>query len=174
MRPNSVSKQIATAGAAVGLVALMAFANLASGAGRIVSTRPRGKIAVVGTKLTSARSLAAGDRVQRVLEVRTGGRMRVTLLVTAKAASPLTDRSVGLRLRVDSCAMGWRRGAGGSYTCRGKTTVAAAEAPALGRHVLRKLRKRRKNHLRLTLTLPQSAPNALQGQIVELVYKLKR
>ena len=169
-----MSKQIATAATTTSLVLLMTFANLASGAGRIFAARPHGRIAVVGAKLAPARLVAAGDRIQRVLELRTGGRARVTLIAAAKAHSPLADTGVGLRLRVDACTKVWRRIRGGGYACRGKSTVAAAEAPALGRHVLRKLRKRGKNHLRLMLTLPQSAPNALQGQSVELVYKFVR
>jgi hypothetical protein len=173
MRRKRVPRQTAAIAMTAGLTLLMIFANLASGAGRIHSTRPRGKIAIVASKLSSARTLAAGDRVQRVLELRTGGRARVTLLTAAKAPSPLIDRSVGLRLRVDACTKVWRAAAGG-YTCRGKTTVVAADAPAVGRHVLRKLRKWGKNHLRLTLALPQSAPSALQGQSVALVYRFRR
>ena len=173
MRPKPVSRQIGATATTAGLVVLMIFANLASGAGRIHSTRPRGKIAIVAGKLSPARLLAPGDRAQRVLELRTGGRARVTLLTAAKAPSPLADRSVGLRLRVEACTKIWRR-AGGGYTCRGKTTVVATDAPAVGRHVLRKLRKRGKNHLRLTLTLPQLAPNALQGRSVALTYKFRR
>src|SRR5919202_6549744 len=113
MRANTMSKQIATAATTLSLVLLMTFANLASGAGRIHTARPRGKIAVVGAKLAPARLVAAGDRIQRVLELRTGGRGRVTLIAAAKAHSPLADTGVGLRLRVDACSTTWRSGSHG-------------------------------------------------------------
>jgi hypothetical protein len=123
-------------------------------------------------RFTSAVGLAAGDRVQRTVEVKTGRRTRIHLVVAGRGASPLIDRTVGLRLSADRCSKAWRR-VGAAYTCRGKTLRVLADDPAVGRHALRKLAARGTNHLRLTLVLPQSAPNALQGQSALLTYRFK-
>ena len=157
--------------AAAGLACLMTFANLASGAARIDNRRPAGRIRVVG-KLVPALGLAAGDRAQRVLELKSGGRSRATLVITA-GSSPLVDPQLGVRLKIERCTKKWRAQRA-AYSCAGKTFVVLADGPALGRHTLRKLARRGKSHLRVTLTLPQSAPNALQGQSAQLVYKFTR
>ena len=169
-RPHLSWKSVA---AALGLAGLMTFANLASGADRIDNRRPSGRIRVIGAKLAPTLELAAGDRAERVLELKTGGRSRVKLLVTAPNASPLVDPNLGVRLRIDRCSKTWKQ-QGAVYSCPGRAIAVLTDGPAVGRHPLRKLAGKRKNHLRLTLTLPQSAPNALQGQNAQLVYKFSR
>jgi hypothetical protein len=165
-------KSLATLGTAVGIICLSTFANLASGAQRIHTRRPTGRIVVVGAKLTPAVNLAAGDRAQRVVDLKAGGRARVTLKVSA-GASPLVDPRLGVRLKLERCSKAWRA-RGAAYKCSGRTKLVLADGPALGRHTLRKLARKGKNHLRLTLTLPASAPNALQGQSARLVYTFSR
>jgi hypothetical protein len=164
---------LAAVGIASALLTLLVFANLASGADRINSGRPRHKIAIVGSKLASAQTLAAGDRVERIFDLKTAGKARVTLFVAVKDASPLTDPRLGLRVRVDACAKAWKLAANRTYLCTAKAALTSPEAPALGRHVLKRLRKRGRNHLRLTLTLPSSAPNALEGQSAKLSYRFR-
>lgn len=172
MRPRLARtwSAVAAIGTAAAVVCLVTFANLASGAVRIENRRPSGRIAVVGAKLAPARNLAAGDTAQRIvdLEVRRG--TRATLTVSAPA-SPLTDRAVGVRLRIDRCPKAWRAKAG-RYTCAGKVALVTADSAAVGKHALRSLRRGR-NHLRVRLTLPRSAPNALQGQSATLVYRFR-
>ena len=155
---------------AASLAFLITFASLASGASRIETRRPAGRIAIVNARLAPASALAPGDRVQRVLELKTGGRKRVTVTISARKPSALVERSLGLRIKIERCSKAWRA-AGKGYTCRGKTTTAAADGPAIGRHPLRTLAAKCKNHLRVTLTLPQSAPSALEGLIAQLVYR---
>lgn len=161
---------LAAIGTAGAVVCLVTFANLASGAVRIENGRPVGRITVVAAKLSAAKNLAAGDRDDRIFDLKLRRGHGATLIVTAPT-SPLTDRSLGLRLRIDRCSKTWRV-KGSSYTCAGKVTAVAIDSPALGKHKLRKLRKGR-NHLRVRLTLPQSASNALQGQSVRLLYKFR-
>jgi len=155
-------KSIALAGSLAGL---MAFANLASGAARIDDST-HARIKVVHAKFTPALNLAAGDRAQRIFDLKTRRRSRATLVVSSRT-SPLAG---AVRIRVDRCAKAWRS-RGATFSCKGKTVVVLSDSPALGKHALRKLSGRNANHLRLTLTLPQSAPNALQGQAAKLTYK---
>ena len=164
-------KSLAMLGTAAGIVCLSTFANLASGAERIHTRRPVGPIKVVGPKPAPALNLAAGDRVQRILGLKTSGRARVTLVVSA-AASPLVDPHLGVRLKIERCSSTWRE-KGAAYRCPGRTRLVLADGAALGRHTLRNLARRGRNHLRLTLTLPQSAPNTLQGQSARLVYSFR-
>jgi hypothetical protein len=165
---------LAAVGIAGALLMLLVFANLASGADRIDSGKPRHKIAILASKLASAQTLAAGDRVERIFDLKTAGKARVTLFVAVKQATPLTDPKLGLRVRLDACIRAWRLTADRKrYRCKGKAALVSSEAPALGRHLLEKLRKRGRNHLRLTLTLPSSAPNALEGQSAQLIYRFR-
>jgi hypothetical protein len=155
--------------AAAGLACLMTFANLASGAGRIDNRHHRGRVKIVAAKLAPAVGLAAGDHDMRIFELKTGGRSQVKLLVRAPRSSLLVDPRLGVRLEIERCSKKWRQSRGVS-SCRGRTTVVLADSPALGRHVVRKLARKGKNYLRVTLTLPQSAPNELQGLTAELLY----
>jgi hypothetical protein len=159
---------------AAGVVCLSTFANLASA--RIDTRGPHGRIAILHARFAPAVDLAAGDGAQRTFDLRTGGRTHVTLRVSASArsaqiGSPLVDPQLGLRLAVDRCSTLWKK-RGAAYKCRGKKHSVLVVGPAVGRHALRRLARRTVNHLRLTVTLPQGAPNALQGQSLRLVYKL--
>jgi hypothetical protein len=165
MHPTLSWKSLAAAG---GLAVLMAFANLASGADRIHTRRPHARVKLVHSKFTPALDLAAGDRAQRVFDLRVRRRTRAKLVVSS-GTSPLVGAG-GVRIRIDRCSKAWR-GHGATFSCKGKTSVVLADSPVLGKHVLRRLSGRTANHLRLTLTLPQSAPNALQGQTAKLVYR---
>lgn len=157
--------------AATGFATLLTFASLASGAARIDNSRAHGLIAISHARFRPALNLVAGDRVQRVFDLRVRHRSHATLVVRAATASTLTYVGVGVRIRIDRCSRPWRA-RGKTFRCRGRTVTSLRNSPALGRHTLRKLSGRRRNHLRLTLTLPSSAPNALQGQTARLVYKV--
>jgi hypothetical protein len=152
------------------LVCLIAFASLASGAARIETRRPAGRIVIVKARFAPASALAPGDRVQRVLELKTGGRARVAVTISTRKRSALLDPTLGLRVKIERCSKPWRA-VGRAYACHGKTTTAVPDGPALGRHRLRKLSRRGKNHLRVTLTLPESAPTPLEGQSARLAYR---
>jgi hypothetical protein len=159
---------LSLAGAILGLIT----AGLATGAERIDNRRPSGRVRVVGAKLRPASALAAGDRVQRVLELKTGGRRGARLIVTARRASPLTDPKLGMRLKIERCPKAWRAKSK-VFTCPARATVSLPDGPAVGIHKLRKLSGKGKNHLRLTLAIPQAASNALQGQSAALVYSFR-
>jgi spore coat-associated protein N len=106
--------------------------------------------------------------------VRGRGELRVVALaVKAQRASLLTDRKQGLRLSLVRCSRGWKGTLRAhSYTCLGRRTRLLTRRPALGRRRLGLLLRRgQKAYLRLTLTLPTQAGNALQGQTSTLVYR---
>jgi hypothetical protein len=148
-------------------------AGLATGAERIDNSRPGGRVRVVTAKLWPASALAAGDRVQRVLDLKTAGRRPARLIVTADRASPLTDPKLGMRLKIERCPKAWRAKSRVVFTCQARTTVSLPDGPAVGVHKLRKLSANGNNHLRLILTLPPAAANALQGQSAALVYSFR-
>jgi hypothetical protein len=159
---------LSVAGASLGLIT----AGLATGAERIDNSRPTGRVRVVGAKLWPANALAAGDRAQRVLDLKTGGRRAARLIVTARQASPLTDPKLGMRLKIERCPKAWHP-KGLVFTCPTRTTLSLPDGPAVGVHKLRKLGGKGKNHLRLTLAMPASAPNALQGRSAVLLYTFR-
>jgi hypothetical protein len=167
----SSRKSVAVLSLAVAILGLIT-AGLATGAERIDNSRPGGRVRVVGAKLWPASALAAGDRIQRVLDLKTGGRRGARLTVTARRASPLTDPKLGMRLKIERCPKAWRA-KGKVFTCPARATVSLADGPAVGVHKLRKLSGKGKNHLRLTLAVPQAASNALQGQSAALVYSFR-
>ena len=74
---------------------------------------------------------------------------------------------------LDRCSKRWERmSRSRSHTCRGKRTGLIKRVPVLGRRkVLLMLRPGARAYLRLTLTLPIRAGDALQRQTSTLVYR---
>jgi hypothetical protein len=77
-----------------------------------------------------------------------------------------------MRLKIERCPRAWRAKSK-VFTCPARATVSLPDGPAVGIHKLRKLSGKGKNHLRLTLAIPQAASNALQGQSAALVYSFR-
>jgi hypothetical protein len=101
--------------------------------------------------------------------------MRVALTSRARPSSLLDrDRLHGLRLRIDRCTRAWRESKPPyRYSCPGKRTQVVRWRPVIGTNVrlgLANLAKKKPAHLLLTLLLPQTAPNSLQGQRSGLTY----
>lgn len=126
-------------------------------------------------RIAPVRLLASGDRIQRLIELRKRGRGRfaaVYLVVRARRGSALdADRLHGLQVELRSCPGRWRsHGAG--YRCTGKVRVILAARPLVGRTRLKRfpLPSGRPVHLRLVVSLPRSAGNALEDQKTTAVY----
>jgi hypothetical protein len=168
-------KSAVVVGTAASFAVLGAAADLADASrGRVQATGPQ--LLIAGRNVQRARAVAPGDRIQRtlVLRVRGRGELRVVALaIKAKRASLLTDRKQGLRLSLERCSRGWKGPLRAhSYRCRGKRTRLLSRRPVLGRRRLGLLlRGGQKAYLRLTLTLPAQAGNALEGQTSTLVYR---
>jgi spore coat-associated protein N len=165
---------IGVLGAAASCAGLGTYADplAARGATAIRSSRPQ--LVAMARVLQPAMTIAPGDRVSRTLVLRARGRgfRRLTLTVTTKRGSLLTDRAQGLRLTISRCARQWRRWRSG-YTCRGRARVILKPAPVLGRRKLThaSIRRGRKLFLLLKLTLPANADNTLQNQSSTFVYR---
>lgn len=121
-----------------------------------------------------ASNLAAGDTIQRAVNVKDTGSIplaSVTLTTSATTSSLLnTDTTNGLQMVIDKCSIAWTEGGAGppyTYTCGGTTTSVLASAPVIGTNLTLSnvtLTAGTDNFLRVTLTLPSAAPNTLQGQ----------
>lgn len=129
----------------------------------------------------NASGLVPGDTVQRSFDLTNSGSENlagVTLTSTATTSSLLdTDTTDGLQVVIERCSVAWTE-AGVSpaftYTCGGSTSTVIASRPAVGTAVamsnLGSLTAGATDYLRLTLTLPGTAGNALQGLTSTLSY----
>jgi predicted ribosomally synthesized peptide with SipW-like signal peptide len=125
-----------------------------------------------------ATNLAAGDTIERAVDVRPGGSLglsAVSLTTTASPSSLLdTDATNGLQLKIEKCSVPWTEaGPPYTYTCSGTTTTVLASRAVIGANLdltNLTLSAGAHNYLRSTLTLPSAAPNTLQGQTSTIRY----
>jgi hypothetical protein len=129
----------------------------------------------------NASGLVPGDTVQRSFDLDNTGSedlASVTLTSSATSSSLLdTDATDGLQMVIERCSVAWTE-AGVSpaftYTCGGATSSVVASRPVVGTAVamanLGVLTAAATDHLRLTLTLPATAGNTLQGLSSTLSY----
>ncbi len=125
--------------------------------------------------------LVPGDTIQRAVDLTNSGTQAlsaVALTTTATTTSLLdTSLAMGLQMKVDECSTAWSEtsiGAGYTYTCGGSTTSLIASTPViLSADVLtgvNALAAGGVDHLRVTLTLPATADNTLQGKSSVILY----
>ena len=122
----------------------------------------------------NASTVAAGDTMQRSVDLSNTGTIDlsgVTLTTTASPSSLLdTDATDGLQMVIDRCSVAWTE-AGSSpaftYTCGGSTTTVLASRAVIGSTLalssLAALTAGSSDRLRVTLTLPSAAGNTFQG-----------
>jgi hypothetical protein len=120
----------------------------------------------------------AASAVDLVMSTSSGRRM-VTLTTTASSSSLLDQDPVdGLQLAVDRCAVPWvgvRAADHAAYRCPGRRISVLAPRPVLVRNIpLPNLDVTggSRQHLLLSLTLPQSAGNEFQGLSSTIHYAL--
>ena len=134
-----------------------------------------------GNRLTvGATNIAAGDTIQRAVTVSNTGSLdlsSITLTTAASTSSGLdTDTTNGLRMVIDRCSAAWTESgtvAPFTYTCAGTTSTVLASTPVVGTNLPLSnlaLTAGAINNLSVTLSLPASAPNALQGQSSVIAY----
>ncbi len=145
----------------------------------VVSLNPVSGDAVNNRLSVGASNVAAGDSVQRTVDVKNSGAISlatVTLTTTATTSSLLdTDVTNGLQLKIERCSVGWTETGGPPYTyaCGGTTSTVVASRPVVGAILplaSLTLTPGTDNFLRVTLTLPVTAPNTLQGQASTINY----
>lgn len=153
--------------------ALCVCAALAS-VGPLATKGRHPRLAIAHRALAPVKTLAPGDHAQRKVDLRYrgSGRFAAVVLRVKGPSRSLLGSSTGLHLTIDRCSRAWAK-RGPTYGCHGRHWVVLKTAP-IGRRPfrLRRLTARagRTDHLRLTLSLPSRAGNALQRRTARIVY----
>jgi spore coat-associated protein N len=122
-----------------------------------------------------ASNIAAGDTIQRSVDLVNQGTLdlsAISLSTTATTSSRLdSDTTNGLQMAIDRCSVPWSEGGSApayTYSCSGTTSSVLASTPVIGANMalanMGALTHGATDHLRVTLSLPASAPNSLQSQ----------
>jgi spore coat-associated protein N len=116
--------------------------------------------------------LVPGDPVEKLVTLANTGTSdlgSVALTTTDTAASPsalTTDPANGLQLLVENCSTPWT-GAAAPYTCTGTKTTVLVPSSVVGANRaltnLASLTSGKADNLKVTTTLPKSAPDSFQG-----------
>jgi predicted ribosomally synthesized peptide with SipW-like signal peptide len=126
-----------------------------------------------------ANAIAPGDTIQRSVDLINQGTLNlasVTLTTAATTSSVLdTDSTYGLQMVIDKCSVAWTEaGPPYTYTCGGATsTVLSTRAviqSAVSLSNLGSTTAGATDHLRVTLTLPNTAGNAFQNKSSTVQY----
>ncbi|MBD0338404.1 MAG: hypothetical protein ICV67_03855 [Thermoleophilia bacterium] len=188
---RNILASIAVLGATVSIAALGTFATFTSSTEASQSAVSTGSVSIaLGTpgpanRLTlGASGLLPGDTMQRAVNLSNTGVASsddlgsVTLTTAATVSSLLdTDATNGLKLAIDKCSQAWTESGSSpafTYTCGGTTSTVLGQRPVVGSELalanLASVAAGQTDHLRVTLTLPVSAPNAMQGLSSQLTY----
>jgi len=161
---------------AVACLALVAGCRQADPAGRLASINSN----VLNNRISvAAHDLAAGDTIQRTVDLKNIGSAAFTTVIlttTATTSSILdTDSVNGLQMVVDRCSVAWTETAGPPYTysCNGTTSSVLRCGSVMVTNVALAnldLSPDVDNYLRVTLTLPSGAPNPMQNQSSAIQY----
>jgi predicted ribosomally synthesized peptide with SipW-like signal peptide len=178
----------AVLGAAASIAGLGTFATFTSstsasqtiGSGTVSiilgATGPANRLSI------GAANLVAGDTIQRAVDLINNGSGSsdnlgsIQLTTTASPSSTLdSDATNGLQMVIDKCSVAWTEsGPPYTYTCGGTTSTVLASRAVIGANLalsnLSSLVTGSTDHLHVTLTLPASAPNSLQGQASGITY----
>ena len=127
---------------------------------------------------TGASAIAAGDTMQRAIDLNYAGSVSfgsVTLTTSASPSSALdTNTTDGLQVAIDKCSVAWTEsGPPYTYTCSGSTSPVLASQPIIGSNVALSnltLTSGSTDHLRVTVTLPSTAGNTLQNLSSTIAY----
>ena len=126
-----------------------------------------------------ASNIAAGDTIQRAVNVKDTGNIdlaSVALTTTASPSSLLdTDATNGLQMLIEKCTVAWTEAGGPAYTytCSGTTTTALTSRAVIGSAMALSnltLTAGSDNFLRVTLTLPSGTGNTFQNKASTITY----
>lgn len=164
---------VGTAAAVAGMGTYGAFTSSTSAsevvtAGTVVIALGTG----AGNNLTvPVAGVLPGDKIEKLVTLSNTGNSdlnAVTLTTAAVAPASLltTDPTQGLQLTIESCTTPWT-GSTAPYACGGTKTTVLADGPVIGTDKplasLASLVNGKTDNLKVTATLPKSAPNAFQG-----------
>jgi spore coat-associated protein N len=160
-----------------GVGAFASFTSTASVSQSITSgtvTIALGSTGTANNRLdVAATGVVPGDTIQRAVNVSSTGNQdfaSISLTTTASTSSLLdTDASNGLQMVIERCSVAWTESGSApayTYTCSGTTSTVVSSRAIIGAgvtfgNVL--LTAGSTNNLRVTLTLPSTAGNTLQG-----------
>ncbi|MEY2474135.1 MAG: spore coat-associated protein [Actinomycetota bacterium] len=173
---------VGTAAAMAGLGTFATFTSSTSASQSVASgtvTIGLGATGAATNRLTVAASgIAAGDTMQRSVDLVDSGTVNlasITLTTTASPSSALdTDTTAGLQMVIDKCSTAWTE-AGSSpaftYTCGGTSSTVLASRAVIGSTMALSnlsMTAGSTDHLRVTLTLPSAS--TLQGATSTISY----
>lgn len=174
---------LGTAAALAGLGTFATFTSSTSAQQSVSSgtvTIALGATGAATNRLTvNASAIAAGDTIQRSVDLIDSGSVDlsgITLTTTASPSSTLdTDVTQGLQMIIEDCSTPWTE-AGSSpaftYTCGGTTTTVLATRAIIGSNMalsnLGSVTAGATDHLRVKLTLPSTSN--LQGATSTITY----
>jgi spore coat-associated protein N len=129
----------------------------------------------------AATNIAAGDTIQRSVDLINSGSINLSAITLTSAATTSslldTDAVNGLQFVIDKCSVPWTEGGTApayTYTCSGTTSSVLASRAVIGSNLtlsnLASLTAGVTDHLRFTLTLPSAAPNTFQNQSSVIQY----
>ena len=119
-----------------------------------------------------ASNIAAGDTIERTVDVKNTGTLALASVAMTTSASPSslldTDATNGLQMVIQKCSVAWTETGGPpyTYTCGGTTTSVLASTAVIATNIALSnitLTANTDNYLRVTLTLPSTAGNTFQG-----------
>jgi spore coat-associated protein N len=169
---------LAAAAGAAGLGTFGSFTSTTSASEAVSAGTVTIGVGTAGTtdnRLTVAASgIVPGDTIQRAVKLSNSGSQAlsaVSLTTTATLSSALdTDTANGLQLSIDKCSTAWTESGTApayTYTCGGTVSTVLASVPVIGANLalnnLASLTAGTSDNLRVTLTFPSAAGNALQG-----------
>jgi spore coat-associated protein N len=173
-------------GTAAGIAGLGTYASFTSSTAAQAQNLTSGTVSItLGTanRLTvGAANLVPGDTLQRAVDITNNGSAgtssvgSATLSTNATTSSQLDqDASNGLQMQIDNCSVAWTEsGPPYAYTCGGTTSSVLSSRPVIGSNLalsnMSAVTAGNTDHLRVTLTLPAGASNALQGQSSIIAY----
>ena len=164
---------IAVLGAAATIAGLGTFATFTSStsASHTIATGTLTLTAPFSRLGTGASNIAAGDTMQRAIDLSYSGTISfgsATLTTSASPSSTLdTDGTNGLQMTIDKCSAAWTEsGPPYTYTCSGSTSTVLASRALIGSNIALSnltLTAGSTDHLRVTISLPSSADNSFQN-----------
>ena len=177
-----VGATLGALGLAAAIAALGTYATFTSATSPVNQTIASGTLTLTSGPVnrlgTGASLIAAGDSMQRALDLNYAGSIAfgsVTLTTSASPSSSLdTDATDGLHIAIDRCSVAWSEsGPPYTYTCGGSTSTVLASQPLIGTDVALSnltLSAGATDHLRVTVTLPSSAGNSFQNKSSTVSY----
>ena len=128
----------------------------------------------------AATGVVPGDTIQRAVNVSNTGNQdfaSISLTTAATTSSLLdTDATHGLQMVLERCSVAWTEAGTApayTYTCSGTTSTVLASRAIIGSNLSLSnvlLTAASTNNLRVTLTLPSTAPNTMQGLTSTISY----